>query len=77
MIRLYLFFAFFFLVISLKGQNVKVIIGADTGNDIDDMHAIVMAFKSGKIDALAFNSIPLESFRGLRLPNHARDVGNE
>lgn len=52
----YLFFAFFFLLINLYGQNAKVIIDADTGNDIDDMPAIVMAIKSGKIDVVALTA---------------------
>jgi len=52
----YLFFAFFFLLINLNGQNAKVIIDADTGNDIDDMPAIVMAIKSGKIDIVALTA---------------------
>ncbi len=30
-----------------------MIIDADTGNEIDDMPAIVLALKSGKVDALA------------------------
>jgi len=44
---------FFFMINSLQGQNTKVIIDADTGNEIDDMPAIVLALKSGKVDVLS------------------------
>ena len=45
-----------FLSISLQAQKPKVIIDADTGNEIDDMPAIVLALKSGKIDVLALTA---------------------
>jgi len=44
---------FFFLLSNLHGQHSKVIVDADTGNEIDDMPAIVLALKSGKADVLA------------------------
>ncbi|WP_373495368.1 nucleoside hydrolase [Aquiflexum sp.] len=54
--RIYLFSVFFFLLNNLHSQNIKVIIDADTGNEIDDLPAIVLALKSGKIDVLAVTS---------------------
>lgn len=52
----YLLFAFFLLLNNLQGQNTKVIIDADTGNEIDDLPAIVLALKSGKLDVLALTA---------------------
>lgn len=51
--RTYWFCAFLFLLNSLQAQKIKVIFDADTGNEIDDMPAIVLALKSAKFDALA------------------------
>lgn len=51
--KIYLLFVLFLLLASVSGQNPKVILDADTGNEIDDMPAIVLALKSGKIDVLA------------------------
>jgi purine nucleosidase len=53
---IFLFYAFFFLLNNLQGQDIKVIIDADTGNEIDDMPAIILALKSGKVDVLAVNA---------------------
>jgi inosine-uridine nucleoside N-ribohydrolase len=41
------------LLINMQAQKPKVIIDADTGNEIDDMPAIVLALKSDKVDVLA------------------------
>lgn len=51
--KIYLLFVFLLLIASASGQKAKVIFDADTGNEIDDMPAIVLALKSGKVDALA------------------------
>ncbi|MEB2778632.1 nucleoside hydrolase [Algoriphagus sp. D3-2-R+10] len=57
-----LLFTFFFLINNLQGQNTKVIIDADTGNEIDDIPAIVLALKSGKIDVLALTAAQWDRF---------------
>lgn len=44
--------ALLFFSFSLVAQKPKVIIDADTGNEIDDLYAIVHAFKSGKLDII-------------------------
>jgi purine nucleosidase len=54
--KIYLLFVLFLLLASVSGQNPKVILDADTGNEIDDMPAIVLALKSGKIDVLALTA---------------------
>ncbi len=48
----YLIFTLSLLISNLHGQNQKVIIDADTGNEIDDTPAIVLALKSGNVDIL-------------------------
>jgi purine nucleosidase len=48
----YLFFTLSLMISNLQGQNSKVIIDADTGNEIDDTPAIVLALKSGNVDIL-------------------------
>ncbi|WP_373524229.1 nucleoside hydrolase [Aquiflexum sp.] len=58
----YLFFALFFLLNNLHGQNTKVIIDADTGNEIDDLPAIVLGLKSGKLDVLALTAAQWNRF---------------
>lgn len=40
------------LINNLYGQNQKVIIDADTGNEIDDTPAIVLALKSSNVDIM-------------------------
>jgi inosine-uridine nucleoside N-ribohydrolase len=60
--KLYLLFVFFFLLINLQGQVARVIIDADTGNDIDDMPSIVFALKSGKVDVLALTAAQWHRF---------------
>jgi purine nucleosidase len=60
--RLYLFLVFFFLLINLQGQSTKVIIDADTGNEIDDLPAIVLALKSAKLDVLALTAAQWNRF---------------
>ncbi len=61
--RLFLFFVFFVLIINLQAQNSKVIIDADTGNEIDDLPALVLALKSGKLDVLALTAAQWNRFR--------------
>ena len=54
--KIYLLFALLLLIASALGQKAKVILDADTGNEIDDMPTIVLALKSGKIDVLALTA---------------------
>lgn len=54
--KIYLLFVLLLLIASVSGQKAKVIVDADTGNEIDDMPAIVLALKSGKIDVLAITA---------------------
>ncbi|NJK95959.1 MAG: hypothetical protein HC905_14520 [Bacteroidales bacterium] len=54
--KIYLLFVLLLLIASVSGQKAKVIVDADTGNEIDDMPAIVLALKSGKIDLLAITA---------------------
>ena len=51
--KLLLFLLSSVLLINMQAQKPKVIIDADTGNEIDDMPAIVLALKSDKVDVLA------------------------
>lgn len=59
--RLYLFFALFLLLNNLQAQS-KVIIDADTWNEIDDIPAIVLGLKSDKIDVLALTAAHWDRF---------------
>ena len=54
--KIYLLFVLLLLLASVSGQKAKVIVDADTGNEIDDMPAIVLALKSEKIDVLAITA---------------------
>ena len=45
-----------FLFINLQAQKPKVIIDADTWNEIDDIPAIVNGLKLDKIDVLALTA---------------------
>lgn len=60
--ELYLSLVFFFLFINVQGQQTKVIIDADTGNEIDDLPAIVLALKSGKLDVMALTAAQWNRF---------------
>jgi inosine-uridine nucleoside N-ribohydrolase len=51
--KLLLFLLSSVLLINMQAQKPNVIIDADTGNEIDDMPAIVLALKSEKVDVLA------------------------
>lgn len=60
--RINLFFVFFFLLINVQGQSNKVILDADTGNEMDDLYAIAyIAKKSGSefiaLTAAHFNNV--------------------
>jgi purine nucleosidase len=54
--KLLLFLLSSVLLINMQAQKPKVILDADTGNEIDDMPTIVLALKSGKIDVLALTA---------------------
>jgi inosine-uridine nucleoside N-ribohydrolase len=51
-----------FLFINLQAQKPKVIIDADTWNEIDDIPAIVNGLKSDKIDVLALTAAHWDRF---------------
>jgi purine nucleosidase len=63
-----LFLVFFFLQINLQGQSIKVILDADTGNEMDDLYAIAyMVKKSGNefiaLTAAHFNNVDLVTYK--------------
>lgn len=60
--KMLLFFLSGFLLINLQAQKPKVIIDADTWNEIDDIPAIVNGLKSDKIDVLALTAAHWDRF---------------
>jgi purine nucleosidase len=53
------FFSLFFfsiIIMSASAQKKKIILDADTGNEMDDLYSIVSVLFDGKADVLALNS---------------------